>query len=138
MTRPHWHPYLLVALGSALGGVCRLLLSDTMLALAGAGFPWGNLLVNVLGSLLIGFYASLPTNTRWTRGGPHLFFTAGFCGGFTTFSLFSLELLLLVESGGLLLAAGFAVLSILSWLAAVTLGYGLGRQITPPEAHSQS
>ena len=129
MKRTHWHPYLLVALGSALGGSCRLLLSDWSLAYFGHGFPWGNLLVNVLGSALIGFYAALPAGRRFTGGGMHLFVTAGFCGGFTTFSLFSLETLALVADGAWLMAGSFVLLSIILWLAAVSAGYLVGKQI---------
>lgn len=134
MSQPHIQPrlYLLVAAGAALGGVSRLLISDALLA-ATTGFPWGNLLVNVIGSLLIGFHASLPGGTRWTSSEAHLFISAGFCGGFTTFSLFSLELLLLLETGNLLLATLFVTASIVSWLLAVTLGHTLGMRITMKE-----
>lgn len=125
-----WKAYLLVAAGSALGGCARLLLSDGTPGDIAASFPRDNLLVNVLGSLLIGFYAGLPATTRWTGDRAHLFFSAGFCGGFTTFSLFSLEMLQLVDAGRTGLAVAFLGISIVSWLAAVSLGYLTARRIT--------
>jgi CrcB protein len=79
-----------------------------------------------MGSLLIGGYVALPTQSRWAREPIHLFVTAGFCGGFTTFSLFSLETLSLLQQdwqSGLLWASA----SVLLWLIFVSLGYRAGK-----------
>ncbi|MCK5875676.1 MAG: CrcB family protein [Alcanivoracaceae bacterium] len=120
---PAWRLYLAVAIGGALGGGCRYLLG---LALLGSGLPWATLLANCMGSLLIGGYVALPTQSRWAREPIHLFVTAGFCGGFTTFSLFSLETLSLLQQdwqSGLLWASA----SVLLWLIFVSLGYRAGK-----------
>jgi fluoride exporter len=126
--RPSW--YLAVALGSALGGLARWLLSDLLQGAPGSGFPWGTLWVNVSGSLLIGWYAArLTAGGLWARGTRrHLLFTSGFCGGYTTFSLFSLEVVLLVQAGDIGLASAYMGASLALWLAGAWLGYVLGRQ----------
>lgn len=120
---PVWRLYLSVGTGGALGGGCRYLLG---LWLVGSGLPWATLLANCIGSLLIGWYVALPAQSRWTREPVHLFVTAGFCGGFTTFSLFSLETMSLLQQdwrSGLLWASA----SLLLWLISVTLGYHAGK-----------
>jgi len=118
--------YLAVGLGSALGGTLRWLLSSPLPAagqLVASGFPWAILWINASGSLLIAFYAA-----RWrgTRG--QLFFMTGFCGGYTTFSVFSLETVLLVQAGRAGLAATYVVISVILWLAAAWTGYAISRQ----------
>ena len=120
--------YLWVGAGGALGGACRYLLS---VWLAGPGLPWATLLANCAGSLLIGWYVALPATSRWSREPLHLFVTAGFCGGFTTFSLFSLEAITLLQQSwqsGLLWTTG----SLLLWLLSVTVGYGAGKLFSRP------
>ena len=111
---------LYVALGSALGGVCRYLAS---LALnAPKGFPWGTFAVNVLGALAIGLLSG------WFAKGGHaaairLFAVVGFCGGFTTFSTFSNEAFGMLENAQWAQAAAYVSGSVLAGLAAVALGY---------------
>lgn len=117
--------YATVAAGSMIGGVLRALASSTSTALWGAGFPFGTLLVNIVGSFLIGFYATLTGPDGRVFAGPlqRQFFMAGFCGGLTTFSAFSLETLTLAQ-GGRFLAAGLNIaISVVAWLAAVWLGH---------------
>ncbi|MCC1496036.1 CrcB family protein [Alcanivorax sp. 1008] len=123
---PLWRLYLLVAVGGALGGGSRYLLG---LALAGADLPWPTLVANVIGSLLIGFYSALPATHFWTRGGMHLFVTAGICGGFTTFSVFSLEMVMMFQQQQWLYGVGWLMLSVTLWLGAVTLGYLSGKRL---------
>lgn len=122
--------YLAVGLGSALGGVARWWLSDALQAPAGQAFPWGTLWVNISGSLLIGVYAALVApGGRWSQGvAERLFFMTGFCGGYTTFSIFSLEAVLFLQSGHPGLAGAYVGLSLALWLAAVWAGYALGRR----------
>ncbi len=120
---PLWCLYLAVGIGGALGGGGRYLVG---LWLAGSGLPWATLLANSVGSLLIGWYVALPARSRWSREPIHLFITAGFCGGFTSFSLFSLETLSLLQQNrlsGLL----WATASLLLWLLSVTVGYRAGK-----------
>jgi fluoride exporter len=117
--------YAWVAAGSALGGTLRFVCSDLVHAFAGHGFPWGTLTVNVLGSFAIGFYATLtaPEGRLFAGTTARQFVMAGVCGGYTTFSIFSLETLLLVQSGALLAAGGNVALSVVCWLVAVWLGH---------------
>jgi fluoride exporter len=122
--------YLAVGLGSALGGLARWLVSEALQAPPGMGFPWGTLWVNVSGSFLIGLYAALSApGGRWPRGlEQRLFFMTGFCGGYTTFSIFSLETILLLQAGRIGLAAAYTGISVILWLGAVWAGYTLGAQ----------
>jgi fluoride exporter len=112
---------LLVALGSAVGGVCRLLLSRGLLHAFGDVFPWAIFLVNVAGSLLIGYFTGsrLPSPQQ-------LLLTTGFCGGFTTFSTFSFELLDLMRRGETGKAGLYAVASVVVCVAATWLGWRWG------------
>jgi fluoride exporter len=120
--------YLAVGLGSAIGGVARWWLSDALQSPAGHTFPWGTLWVNLSGSFLIGVYAALVApGGRWSQGvAERLFFMTGFCGGYTTFSVFSLEAVLLLQSGHAGLAGTYVGVSLALWLAAVWTGYTLG------------
>jgi fluoride exporter len=119
--------YLWIALGGAMGSVARFWLSGLIARHWGESFPWGTLLVNVSGSLLIGFVATLTApDGRWlTATGFRLFFLAGLLGGYTTFSSFSLQTLALMQGGEWWRAAGNAVGSVLGCLAAVWIGHVL-------------
>ncbi len=117
--------YAGVALGSVIGSVLRALASMASIGLLGPSFPAGTLFVNVLGSFIIGFYATLtgPDGRVFAGSRSRQFVMAGICGGFTTFSMFSLETFGLLQAGRLL-AAGLNVgISVTAWLAAVWLGH---------------
>jgi CrcB protein len=120
--------YAAVALGSALGAVTRYLCSLAVVALAGTVFPWATLLVNVVGSFLIGLFAAVTAPDGRFLVGPaaRQFVMAGFCGGFTTFSVFSLETLLLIDGNRFGIAVLYVGASLLLWLFAVWLGHALG------------
>lgn len=123
--------YVAVMAGSALGAVARFLCSVALLSVLGPEFPWGTLAVNVLGSVLIGLYATMtePDGRLLASPAARQFVIAGFCGGFTTFSIFSLETLLLVDRQAFLLAAINIGGSITLWLLAVWVGYRLGTHL---------
>lgn len=120
--------YLLVALGSALGGMARLGCTVAAERALGAAFPYGTLLVNVVGSFLIGFVWTLTDAGGRFPAGPafRVFFMTGICGGYTTFSSFSLQTLTLLRNGNAL-GAGLNVLgSVGLCLAATWLGLVAG------------
>jgi CrcB protein len=120
--------YGLVALGAAIGGVGRMLVS---LALAGPGFPWGTLVANVVGSFVIGFFATLsePGGRLMASAGVRQFVIAGLCGGFTTFSVFSLESVRFLAAGHYLTAASYVGVSVVTWLIAVWLGFVIATRL---------
>ena len=93
--------YLWIAIGSALGGVARFWCSGLVATLIGELFPWGTLFVNVTGSFIIGFFAALTGPDGRLLVGPTVrqFVMVGFCGGYTTFSSFSLQTLGLLRDG---------------------------------------
>lgn len=129
-----WKAYLAVGVGSGIGSVLRYGVSLASFAALGGYFPWGTLLVNVLGSGLIGWLAATASrfpHTSLARWQPLL--VAGFCGGFTTFSLFSLETLYLIQQGYPALALLYVMISLPLWLLAVWLGERmvLSRPVTP-------
>jgi CrcB protein len=126
--------YLLVGLGSALGGALRWQLA--LVLGTGSDWPWATLLANASGSLLIGLYAALAGPGGRFQAGPlqQQFVLAGFCGGYTTFSIFSFEALALGQSGLVPLALGYVLASLATWLAAVWAGFALGRALNRSQA----
>jgi len=123
--------YLWIAVGSALGGVARFWLSGVVARLIGETFPWGTLIVNVTGSFAIGVIAALtaPDARLFVGSTARLALMAGFCGGFTTFSSFSIQTLSLLSDGQYLYAGANIVLSVLLCLIAVWAGAALGAGI---------
>ena len=123
--------YVSVALGSVVGGVARYLVSVLFVSQIGDGFPWSTLFVNVTGSFLIGFYAALTGPDGRVRASPRQkqFVMVGICGGYTTFSAFSLETLQLVQSGNLHAASLNLGISVVGWLAAVWVGHALATRL---------
>ena len=117
--------YLWVALGSALGGMARYGCSGLVARWFGAAFPWGTLFVNVTGSLLIGVLAALaaPDGRVLLAPDARALLMIGLCGGYTTFSSFSLETLNLARDGEWLWAGGNVLLSTTLCLVAVWLGH---------------
>jgi CrcB protein len=120
--------YLWVAIGGALGSVSRFWLSGLIAGRFGETFPWGTLAINVTGSFVIGFLAALtePEGRVMVSPAFRQFFMIGICGGYTTFSAFSLQTLNLVRDREWLYAGGNVILSIVLCLIAVWLGYLLG------------
>jgi fluoride exporter len=120
--------YGAVALGSAIGGVLRALASLLILGQLGPGFPWGTLFVNVTGSFAIGLYAAMtgPEGRLLTGPARRQFVMTGICGGYTTFSVFSLETFRLLQAGDLSGVGLNIGVSVVGWLAAVWLGHTMG------------
>jgi CrcB protein len=117
--------YLYVAVGGALGSMARFWLANTMAVLTGADFPWGTLLINVLGSFVISFFGML-TGTSQRFAVPYearIFVTVGLCGGFTTFSSFSLQTIELLRTGQPGRAVMYIAASVSLCLAACALGF---------------
>lgn len=125
------HLYLAVGLGSVIGGTGRWLGSELLERWLGGGFPWGTLFVNVTGSILIGFYATLSGPDGRLFAGPRQrqFVMAGICGGYTTFSVFSLETIRLLQTGAVDTAGLALGVSVIGWLAAVWVGHALAARI---------
>ena len=117
--------YVLIALGSALGGVARHGLGILIAQRLGAGLPWGTLFVNVTGSFLIGLVAAL-TDARTNSHGVREFLMVGVLGGYTTFSAFSLQTLALLREGRLLEAGGNVAGSVVLCVVAVWFGFIAG------------
>ena len=119
--------YLIVVLGAGIGGALRHGVNVVSARLFGFGFPYGTLIVNVVGSflmgLLAGYFAFRPGIGQHAR----LFLTTGILGGFTTFSAFSLDTALLVERHAYGLAAGYAVGSVAASVSALFFGLALFR-----------
>ena len=117
--------YLLVAIGGALGSVARYWCSGVAARLIGEWFPWGTLIVNVTGSFIIGFFAAItgPDGRMFVGTDARQFVMTGICGGYTTFSSFSLQTLNLARDGEMVLAVANAVLSLILCLVAVWLGH---------------
>ncbi len=123
--------YFWIALGSAIGGMGRYWCNELVTARMGLDFPWGTLLVNVTGSLVIGILAALNASldNPWLGAEGRAFVMVGLCGGYTTFSAFSLQTLILLDNGDWLRAGGNILLSVLLCLIAVWLGYLAGTGI---------
>jgi CrcB protein len=117
--------YFWVGLGGALGSIGRYWLAMTVALVTGPAFPWGTILINIAGSFIIAFFSTLtgaggvmavPTDAR-------AFVMIGICGGFTTFSSFSLQTLDLAREGRWIPALANIAMSVVLCLAAVTAGF---------------
>jgi CrcB protein len=113
--------YIWVAIGGALGTTGRYWLSGVVARGIGETFPWGTLLINVTGSLIIGFFATLtgPDGRVFVGSTARQFVMIGICGGYTTFSSFSLQTLNLINDGEWLYAGTNILLSVALCLIAV-------------------
>lgn len=120
---------LAIAMGGALGAVLRYSVSSGVYAWLGRGFPYGTLVVNVLGSLMIGVLSELFMQRMMVSPETRAAILIGVLGAFTTFSTFSLETMSLLEQGSLMKAFSNVFLSVLMCLLATWLGLLIGRQI---------
>ncbi len=118
---------LSVAAGSALGGVARYLLASAVQDRSGSLFPSGTFVVNIVGCLAIGFLMRLILDTGEFSPTARAFLTAGFCGGFTTFSTFAWEAMAAGEEGAFRRAIVYVGGSVVAGLAAVWVGSAVAR-----------
>lgn len=123
--------YLVIGIGSALGGLARYGCGLLAVALWGVLFPWGTIIINLVGSFVIGGFATLtgPDGRVYVSPLGRQFVMVGLCGGYTTFSAFSLETLDLLQRGRPLAAAANVGLSLLFGLSAVWLGHVIAQRV---------
>lgn len=123
--------YIWVALGGALGTAGRYWLSGVIARSFGETFPWGTLIINVTGSFVIGFFAALtgPDGRLFVSSNARQFVMIGMCGGYTTFSSFSLQTLNLMNNGEWYRAIGNIGASVALCLIAVWAGAVLASSI---------
>jgi fluoride exporter len=121
--------YACVAAGGVLGSVARYFVA--LLIPPAFGFPFATLLVNVTGSFIIGFYSALtaPDGRLLAGTRQRQFVMTGFCGGYTTFSAFSLETFRLLHGGMTRMAFSYVAVSVVTWLVAVWLGHVLASRV---------
>jgi fluoride exporter len=123
--------YLLVFLGAGIGGALRHTVNLGCARYFGIAFPWGTVTVNILGSFLMGLLAgwlAFKSQEGWSQP-LRLFLTTGILGGFTTFSAFSLDAVLLWERGAAASAAGYVAASVLLSISGLVAGLVLVRAI---------
>lgn len=119
--------YLYIAVGGALGSLARYWMAGAIDSRFNTNFPWGTVLVNIAGSFAIGIFAAMAAGDgRWgISDNARLFLIVGICGGFTTFSSFSLQTLNLLRDGLLLKAGGNVGISVIACVAATWAGLAL-------------
>ncbi len=118
-----------VALGGALGSLARYILGIYAGRWFGTAFPWGILFINVSGSFLIGAFAEAFA-LRWDAAqATRVFLVVGICGGYTTFSTFSLDVVTLINRGATWLAAAYVVASVVAAVAALYAGLHVVRAV---------
>lgn len=116
--------YAVIMLGGAIGSALRFLMASSIDRATGITFPWGTILVNILGSFIIGFFIGLtgPEGPLSVSANIRAFVAIGILGGFTTFSSFSLQTMQLVQQGVYWQAAGNVLISVMCCLLATGLG----------------
>jgi CrcB protein len=119
--------FALICLGGAFGTGARYLLGGAVTRWAGPDFPYGTLLINVLGSLLIGVVQQVALSTLLIPETLRLVLAVGVMGGFTTYSSFSYETIRLLEAGSWMAATLYVVLTTALCLACCVAGLSLGR-----------
>lgn len=118
-----------IAFGSAVGGVSRYLLGGYVQRLSGGTFPMGTLLINITGSFLLGLISRYALDSAAVSAEVRAMLTIGFCGGYTTFSSFSLETVRLLEDGDYARAGFYIALSVGLSVAATILGIVTAKEL---------
>lgn len=120
---------LAVAIGGAIGSVARYLVGIASGRLFGLDFPWGTLIINVTGSFLIGVFVALFA-TKWDLPQvARIFLTVGICGGYTTFSTFSLDAWYLVERGQTFASGAYMIASVVLSVGALVAALHIVRAL---------
>ena len=133
--------YLWVTIGSALGGLLRYTLGKLTLSFdVSIGFPVGTVLINIIGSFIIGYFGTLTLHSGKypVSDNGRLFVMVGICGGFTTFSSFSLQTFDLIRSGAWGRAVANMVLSVALCVTAVAVGHRLAQHSVPEIAIAET
>jgi CrcB protein len=120
---------LLVFLGGGLGSTVRFSLGKWVNALHNHHFPWGTLVVNIVACFILGFVIGLADHKHLISASSRLFWTVGFCGGFSTFSAFSNETLYLIQAGFTISLILYISLSLLLCVAAIFGGLYIGEHV---------
>lgn len=118
---------LFIALGGALGAVSRYGVSSLFLQMLGPDFPYGTLVVNIVGSFVLGVVIGLGAYHVTMSEQFKLFFVTGFLGGFTTFSAFALNAVTLLERGDMMQASGYILVSVFLSMAMLMAGIAITR-----------
>jgi len=116
---------ILVGVGGGIGSIFRFLISR--ITFSQGHFPWATFIINIIGCLIIGFFIGMAVKHSSSAENIRLLLVAGFCGGFTTFSTFSLENVYLYQSGNYLALVLYITLSVIIGFAAVFLGLALSK-----------
>ncbi len=119
--------YLIVSLGAALGGGLRYWMSNITYKVLPATFPYGTLAVNIIGSFILGIIIFMFDDKELISPGMRLFLAVGFCGGFTTFSTFSLETINLLKDSQILAGLLNIVSNLFLCFAGITLAYFMSK-----------
>jgi CrcB protein len=131
--------YFWVAIGGAMGSMARYGLGNFVSEKTGGSFPWGTLLINITGSFIIGILGALTASegkmTSQSRALATQLLITGVCGGYTTFSSFSLQTLNLLRDRQWFYAGGNILLSVVLCMIAVWLGYLLGSTFNAMKGH---
>jgi len=114
---------LIVGTGSFIGGAMRYLLSTNIKNMYGQTFPWGTLVVNLLGCFVFGIIFALFSKHNSTDNTFCLLLTTGICGGFTTFSTFANESVQMIQNGNIGEFIGYMATSVIVGIALIALGY---------------
>lgn len=131
--------YLWVAIGGAIGSMARYGVGGLVSEKIGDSFPWGTILINITGSFVIGFLGAITSAEGKMTPQSRIFATqlliTGVCGGYTTFSSFSLQTLNLLRDREWLYAGGNVIISVFACMIAVWLGYILGSVVNSLKGH---
>jgi CrcB protein len=119
--------FMLVGIGSFMGGGSRFLISKMVQSWSFASFPLGTMVVNIIGCFVIGFLSGLPFSGSLMSPSAKIILTTGFCGGFTTFSTFMNESSMLMKNGDFIYMTFYVFGSLAVGLIAVLAGYQLSK-----------